>query len=304
LKSNTPWLEISVEVGPEACEAVAALLDHYGQGGAVIETLPARSKPQLDEAAVMRVKAYLPADRNGQKKQKAIQEGLAHLRTQHSIPEVKVRALAQADWAEEWKKGYQTQKIGEHLVITPTWKKYHPKRNEIIVRMDPGMAFGTGLHPTTRLCLIALERYLRPGDRGLDVGTGSGILTIAAVKLGASHVTTLDIEETAVGIAKQNVALNGVSNHVEFYTGTLKDLKKKIRPAYLIVVNILAYTIIKMLPELKEKLLLGGYLIAGGILVDLAEEFETALQEAGLNPVERLTEEDWITVIAQFLPRS
>ncbi len=249
-----------------------------------------------------RVKAYLPT-RQSSKQEKTIRMILNSLKSTYSISRLKVHAL-KTDWTEGWKKGYQPQKIGRRLVITPTWKKYRPKKEEVVILMDPGMAFGTGLHPTTRLCLMALERYLHTGDQVLDVGTGSGILTIAAVKLGASRVTALDIEETAVEIAKQNVALNKTSDHVELYTGTLKELKKQIQPAHLIIVNILAYTIIKMLPELKEKLLPGGYLITGGILAELAKEFETALQEAGLNPVEHLTEEDWITVIARSPPRS
>jgi ribosomal protein L11 methyltransferase len=248
------------------------------------------------------VKAYLPTHQSS-KQEKAIRLGINHLKSTYSISRLKIRTL-KTDWTEGWKKGYQPHKIGRRFVITPTWKRYRPKKEELTILMDPGMAFGTGLHPTTRLCLMALERYLRAGDRVLDVGTGSGILTIAAVKLGASHVTALDIEETAIEIAKQNVALNKVSDHVELYTGTLKDLKKKIQPVRLIVVNILTYTIIKMLQEFKKKLLPGGYLVAGGILAELAEEFETALIEAGLNLLERLTEEDWITVIAQFPPRS
>ena len=223
---------------------------------------------------------------------------LNRLKSTYSIPRLKVHTL-KTDWTEGWKKGYQPQKIGRRLVITPTWKRYRPKKEELVILMDPGMAFGTGLHPTTRLCLVALECYLRAGDRVLDAGTGSGILTIAAVKLGASRVTALDIEETAVEIARQNVTLNGVSDHVELHTGTLKDLQPRVQSAHLIVVNILAYTIIKMLPELKELLLPEGHLIAGGILAELAEEFENTLQEAGLNPVERLTEEDWVTIIAQ-----
>ncbi len=290
-----------MEVDPEACEAVAELLGRYGKGGAVIETLPTKRGVQ-GGTPVTRVKAYLPT-RQSSKQEKTIRMILNSLKSTYSISRLKIHAL-KTDWTEGWKKGYQPHKVGKRLVITPTWKKYRPKKEEVIILMDPGMAFGTGLHPTTRLCLMALERYLHTGDQVLDVGTGSGILTIAAIKLGACHVTALDIEETAVGIAKQNVALNKTSDHVELYTGTLKELKKQIQPAHLIIVNILAYTIIKMLPELKEKLLPGGYLIAGGILAELAKEFETALQEAGLNPVEHLTEEDWITVIARSPPRS
>jgi ribosomal protein L11 methyltransferase len=296
LKSSTLWIEVSVEVGPDACEAVAEFFDRYGKGGAVIETLP--GQPGGRDTPVTRVKAYLPTRQNT-KQEKAIRLGLNRLRSIYAISRLKVRLL-KIDWTEGWKKGYRPHRIGKRLVITPTWKRYRPKKEDLVILMDPGMAFGTGLHPTTRLCLMALERYLHPGDRILDVGTGSGILTIAAVKLGASHVTALDIEETAVKTAKQNVALNKVSGHVELYTGTLKDLTKKVEPARLIVVNILAYTIIKMLPELKEKLRPGGFLIAGGILAELAHEFENALQEAGLTPVERFSEEDWVTLIAQF----
>lgn len=290
-----------MEVDPEACEAVAKILSRYGKGGAVIETLPAKPGVQ-DGVPLTRVKVYLPTQQSS-KQEKAIRMLLNRLKSTYAISELKVHAL-KTDWTEGWKKGYQPHKIGKRLVITPTWKRYRPKKEELVILMDPGMAFGTGLHPTTRLCLMALERYLRPGHRVLDVGTGSGILTIAAVKLGASHITALDIEEMATNVAKQNSVLNSISEHVELYTGTLKDFQKQIHPVYLIVVNILAYTIIKMLPELKEKLLPGGYIIAGGILAELAEEFENALQEARLNPVERLTEEDWVTVIAQSHPRS
>ena len=165
--------------------------------------------------------------------------------------------------------------------------------------MDPGMAFGSGLHPTTRLCLMALERYLKAGDHVLDVGTGSGILAIAAAKLGASQITALDVEDVAVETARENATLNGVSDRIELHTGTVGSHYPEIKHAQLIVVNILAYTIIDLIVPLREKLLPGGILIGGGILDEYAQEVEDALKTRHFAVVERLVEEEWVSVVAR-----
>lgn len=241
---------------------------------------------------------YLPAalwDR----KRPQIERMLQDLRKEYPISDVRTRELTKEDWTERWKKGYEIRKISRRLVIVPSWKNYSPKRDEVVVTMDPGMAFGTGLHPTTRLCLVALEKYLKTGERVLDVGTGSGILTIAAVKFGAGHVTALDIEATAVEIAKQNVIQNGVSDRVNLYTGTLQDPGLEIKPANLILVNILAYTIIKMLPDLKAKLLPGGRIINSGILKEYAPDVETAMKTEGFELIETLEEGEWVSLVAR-----
>jgi len=244
------------------------------------------------------VKIYLPAaiwDR----RRPRIERTLRELRKEFSISKPKTRKLGREDWAEQWKTGYDTRKVGRRIVIVPSWKKYTPKRNEIAVTIDPGMAFGTGLHPTTRLCLIALEKYLKTGRRVLDVGTGSGILAIAAVKLGAERVDALDIEAAAIDAAKRNSAENGVADRVRLHLGTLKELGAKIPPADLVLVNILAYTIIRMLPELKAKLRPGGLLITSGILDEFRHDVEAALKREGFEVIEALQEEDWVSLVAR-----
>jgi ribosomal protein L11 methyltransferase len=246
----------------------------------------------------VRVNIYLPAALWDRKRPR-IDKILRDLRKEYRISNPRTRELGPKDWTEQWKKGYEIRKIGERLVIVPSWKDYSARPDEVVVTMDPGMAFGTGLHTTTRLCLIALEKYLKTGEHVLDVGTGSGILTIAAVKFGAGHVTALDIEATAVEIAKQNVSQNGVSNRVNLYTGTLQEFGLEIKQANLILVNILAYTIIKMLPGLKAKLLPGGHIISSGILKEYAPDVEAAIKKEGLEIIESLQEDDWVSLVAR-----
>lgn len=279
---------------------MAERIGPHGEGGAVIESRPegpARLSNNPVSASVW-VKIYLPAALWDRKRPR-IEKILRDLRKNHFISDVWNRELGPKDWTEEWKKGYETRKVGRRFVIVPSWKTYRPKRNEVVVTMDPGMAFGTGLHPTTKLCLLALEKYLKTGEVVLDVGTGSGILLIAAVKLGAGHVTAFDIEPEAVEIAKQNAIQNGVSDRVTLHTGTLKELGPKIPTADLILVNILAYTIIRLLPELKSRLRPGGRLVTSGILSEFRGDVETAMKEQGFEIIESLQEEDWVAIIAR-----
>ncbi len=294
-KSEKKWIEIAVRVHETSREAVSELFDRLGEGGAVTETVPAKRGAGETGTRTIRVKAYLPSDRRAVSRRREVLKELRELRRRFAIPRATVRTLTEAGWSEAWQKHFKKQTIGKRIIILPTRKRYTPRRNEVVIRMDPGMAFGTGLHSTTRLCLMALESRLRPGDRVLDIGTGSGILAIAAVGLGADHVTAIDIESDAVQVARKNVARNGVAKNVTLHAGTLQKLRDEIGPAHLIVVNILAYTIINMLPDLKEKLRPGGWLIGGGILKEFKGDVTRTLSNAGFNRVEWLEEEDWLT---------
>jgi ribosomal protein L11 methyltransferase len=244
------------------------------------------------------VKIYLPAILWNRKRLR-IEQMLRDLRGEFSISDFRTRKLGRKDWADQWKKDYDVRRVGRRIVIVPSWKTYRPKRNDIVVTMDPGLAFGTGIHPTTRLCLIALEKYLKTGNRVLDVGTGSGILAIAAVKLGAESIEALDIEAAAIEVASRNVIENGVADRVTLYSGTMKELGGKIPPVDLILVNILAYTIIRMLPDLKPKLRPGGHIISSGILDEYAADVEDALKKEGFEMTESLQEEDWVSLVAR-----
>jgi len=293
------WFEISVEANAEACEAVAALFDRYGRGCAVVETLPLRSNRLSPDSSVVLIKAYLPSNLQFSQTRRAIEDRLGRLRTCYPISETEVREFTDQDWAWEWKKGYQIQKIGQRLVIVPSWEKYTAMQGEAVMHMDPGMAFGSGLHPTTRLCLVALERHLQPGQRVLDIGTGSGIQAIAAVKLGAGSAVALDTDATAVAVARQNASLNGVLDSIEFFTGKLEEIASQIQPVPLIVVNILACTIINMIPYFKAQLAPDGHLITGGILNKFSLEVEVALMKGGFEAVALLKEEDWISFVVR-----
>lgn len=290
------WLEISVEVDGEAAEAVHAIFEHYGEGGAVFERtfLASDEASEYLENPSLTVKAFIPADDTA--KRAALEQALWHLGQLYPIPPPRICELTEADWAEAWKKGYDIQRLGRRLVIVPTWLEYSPAPGEVVIRLEPGMAFGTGLHPTTRLCAAALEDYLRPGDHVLDVGTGSGILAIAAAKLGAATVRAVDIDPVAVRVAHENAALNGVESVLEIEVGSAEP---GLGQFDVITANILANVIVDLTGDLVTCLAPSGYLIAGGIL----EAHEASVLErwraAGLIVVDRSQFKDWISLVAQ-----
>jgi ribosomal protein L11 methyltransferase len=198
-------------------------------------------------------------------------------------------------------------------VIVPTWETYEPAAQEIVIRLEPGMAFGTGLHPTTRLCLRAMEDHLTPGSTVLDVGTGSGILAIAASRLGAGSVLALDADLAAVSVAQQNVSMNGTSDRVVVQHGTLRggdtvpryfvpDTDLGVLDSgqfHLILINILAPVIISVAPELAARLRPGGKVIAAGLIETQERDVVEALRAEGLFPVERTQEKDWVALVTE-----
>ncbi|MFQ6057926.1 MAG: 50S ribosomal protein L11 methyltransferase [Anaerolineae bacterium] len=293
------WLEISVQADGEAAEAVCEVFNRYGQGGAVIEEVLAPN----DEAStylsppLVRVKAFLPLDDAHEEGRQRLEEALWHLGQLYPIPPPQIRELAEEDWAEAWKRGYGVQRIGRRIVAVPSWQAYTPHAEDIVLRLDPGLAFGTGLHPTTRMCLVALEARLEPGARVLDVGTGSGILAIAAAKLSASQVLALDIDPLAVRIARENVRLNGVKDIVTVREGSLETGNLDLGTWDLILINILAETIIDLAGDLSTLLKPGGLLIAGGIIAEHEPAVVAGLRQANVTVVERLQDGDWVSLI-------
>lgn len=291
-------LEISVEADDEGAEAVAAAFNNYAYGGAVIEQ---RVTPEpgetIDPARPFTVRAFLLADESLEAKRHALEEAVWHLRQLRPLGELSVREWEEADWAEEWKRYYTILHVGERTVIKPTWLEYRAQPGELVIEIDPGMAFGTGLHPTTRLCLAALEQYMAPGMRVLDVGTGSGILSIAAAKLGALEVDACDIDPVAVEIAHRNAVLNRVSEVVRVGAGSL-HLEDEPRNVDLIVVNILAETIADLAPALAHHLAPHGIVIASGILVEKMHVAEDALGTAGMRLLDTRREGDWVAIVA------
>jgi ribosomal protein L11 methyltransferase len=297
--------------------SVFSLLNQWGRGGAVVEQSPG------DDAGTT-VKAYLlPEDEVTLRQIEAGLEVLSQARrssypqdspTIHNFPEPRIRFLSETDWAEAWKTHYDVLRVGRRLVIKPTWRDYDPLPSDLIIELDPGMAFGSGLHPTTRLCLEAMEDFLRPGSSVLDVGTGSGILAVVAARLGASHVLALDIDPLAIKVARDNTALNQVEPVVQVEVGTVEIPNTKYQisnqqisksanlqsPNWdMVVANILAETIVELMPALVANLAPKGVLVASGIIPDRAEIVIDSLHENDLALAERREDGEWLALIAR-----
>ncbi len=294
------WLELSVEVDPEAVEAVCEVLSRYGyQGGVVIEEArrPADDglslAPDPDRPATLHT--YIPHDTHAAQTVRRIEMALNLLGHLRPIGPLRVRALTEEDWGQAWKAYYPILHVGRRLVVVPAWKRFRPSREQIALRLDPGSAFGTGLHPTTQLCLRALERFLQPGMRVLDLGTGSGILAIAAARLGSGPVLALDSDPVATQAARKNVHRNRLNGRVQVQEGTLEG---DLGPFGLILANLLARTIRELAGRLAAALVAGGLLISSGILVEQADEVEAALREASLTTLEQLQEGDWVALVS------
>jgi ribosomal protein L11 methyltransferase len=309
------WLEITVQADGEAAEAVAELFNRYGRGGAVIE-IPVDLFEHEAEAgplpSTVLVKTYLPPDDTAGDLRRRIEEGLWHLGRLYPLAEPAVRELAEADWAEAWKSHYHLLRVGRRLVIVPAWQAYETAPGEVAVRLEPGMAFGTGLHPTTRLCLEAIEAHLPPGGTLLDVGTGSGVLAIAAALLGASSVLALDADIVSVRVAGENVALNGVGDRVSVRHASLPGggevplhfspdgpLELLVEGTFdLVAANILAPVIGGMAASLAARLAPGGTLVAAGLIEPQEAVVVDAFRAQGLDILERRQEKDWVCLVA------
>ena len=209
---------------------------------------------------------------------------------------VDVNEVKEEDWANNWKKYYKTTKIGERVVIKPVWEEYTAQGDEVVVEMDPGMSFGTGTHETTRLCSMGLEEYMKNGDLVFDIGTGSGILSIIASKLGADKVIGVDIDQVAVDAAKENVEYNKCEN-VEILKGDLMDHVSG--KADIVIANIMADIVIFLTDTVSNFVKDGGYFISSGIIEEKRDEVIEALKKNDFEVVEVKQERHWVSIIAK-----
>lgn len=306
------WREITVETTEEAAEAVANLFYEVGAQGVVIEdprviaryleenVWDAYELPsELLEAENIVIKGYLPVDERLEERLKLFESRLAGLERYFVswLAKVSYAEIAEADWSSAWKTYYKPQRVGERVVISPSWEQYEAQPGDIVVWLDPGMAFGTGSHPTTAMLIQLMERYLAPGSDVVDVGTGSGVLAIVAAKLGAKSVLALDIDTLAVEIAEQNAALNAVSRIVSVrYNDLLMGLEGRYQ---MITANITADPILALLPDARRLLDPGGVLLASGIIRHRYRDIEAKLRALGYTLVETLTEGEWVSLAAR-----
>ena len=208
------WIEVCLRADGESAEAIAEVLARYGHQGVSIEQLgippDTWDESEVPPPQALLLRAYIPDDEQLEDKKSALESALGHMRLMYPMPQPAYQALDAEDWSEAWKAHYQPMRIGERLLIRPLWIETEPAPGEIVIALDPGMAFGTGTHPTTQLCLEALERLIEPAQDVLDLGSGSGILAIAAAKLGARRVLALDVDPLAATATAENAGVNGV----------------------------------------------------------------------------------------------
>jgi ribosomal protein L11 methyltransferase len=306
------WLELAVEVDPEAVEPVSELFARLGyNGGVVVEQAAPEVQAEqsswdelqymeIDPSRPISVRTYLPIDKDAPEKRKQIEQALWHLGRMRPVGDLRVRECKEEDWANAWKAFYGIQRLGKQIVIKPSWLEYKPKEGDVVLDLDPGMAFGTGLHPTTRLCLVALEEQVQPGMKMLDLGTGSGILAIAAAKLGGPEaaVEAVDTDIVAVHATQQNVERNGLSARISVEQGSAEAAKVD-GPYRLVVANILASVIIELAKSLYTLVEPGGTLITSGIIIERGDAVAAALERAGLPVRETKREGDWLCLISE-----
>ncbi|MDM5359781.1 50S ribosomal protein L11 methyltransferase [Peribacillus sp. RS7] len=308
------WSEFAIQTTNEAVEPVSNILHEAGASGVVIEDPLELVKEREnvfgeiyhlnpddypDEGVV--IKAYLPVNSFLGETVDAIKESINNLHLfdiDLGKNVVSISEVNEEEWATAWKKYYNPVKISERFTIVPTWEDYTPvSSDELIIELDPGMAFGTGTHPTTVMCIQALERTVRPGDLVVDVGTGSGVLSIAAALLDAKRIQSLDLDEVAVQSAIQNVELNNVQDKVSVSKGNLLDGVNE--QADVVVANILAEVIMSFTDDVAKVVKPGGYFIASGIIQPKKQDVKDAITGSGFTISETILMEDWVAIIAK-----
>lgn len=296
------WVELSVETPPEFVEPLTQVFTEHGEGGVAIE-LPGGHNPDEGESAPdpdrVTVRTYIPHDRRLEQRYSRIDTALRLIAHVGDISDLRVRVVEEQEWADAWKEHFHVLRVGERAVIVPTWRAYEPREDDVVISIDPGMAFGTGHHPTTRMCMELLEQYIEPGYRVLDLGCGSGILSILAAKLGASEVLGLEIDSTAAAVAASNVQMNGVQDIVKIQDATLPN-PHALRGNYdLLVANVSAKVITDLAEHVVDVVRSGGRLIFSGILDRQRAGVVERMGELGVTFDDGSTDEDWEALVGR-----
>ncbi len=300
------WTEVQIRTKTENEEIVTNALYDLGVQGLAIEDpkdildlVEVREDWDLiDEKLISQgfntiiIKCYLRESEDLIKKIQAIEKSIK------GLGQVVVSEIYEQDWSEKWKTYYKPIKIGKNIVIKPSWEDYKSRAEDVIIELDPGMAFGTGTHETTILCIEDIEKYMKTGDKVFDIGCGSGILSIVAAKLGAKKVISVDLDDLAVRVAKENIENNNVDNIVNIEKGNLLDVVEE--KADLIVSNILAEVIVKLSNSIKNYLNDEGLFISSGIIKEKKNIVEEALKENNFTILETKTMDGWVSIVAKY----
>ena len=303
------WIETKVvfeAADPDmATDLISDIFYQFGLQGVVVET-PGVTPPEgwgedaLPMPTAHAVIGYFADTASISLKMETLQKALDGLMNAQGVnSRIFYRAIDEEDWAESWKAYFWPEKVGKRIVIKPTWREYERRPGEIVIEIDPGMAFGTGSHPTTSLCIRMIEDYLEPGWELLDVGTGSGILMIAAGKMGAASVWGVDIDDVAIAVSRKNLLLNGIPEaSFRVLTGSL--ISGISRRFDVVVANILTEIILELMPSIPGVLKSGGLFVASGIIAENRDQIVSALTKRNFDVLEVREKEGWIAVAARF----
>jgi len=301
------WLELSVEADIEAVEAVSEILGRVASGGTTVEPafdlVDEGLGARVDPLRPATVRGYVPARDASAAETAAAEtaEALGHLQAfgLRPIGELRTRLVYEADWAEAWKAFFPVLRVGRRLVVRPTWRRHRRDPDDVVLALDPGMAFGTGLHPTTRLCLAALEALADDGGldgaRVLDIGCGSGILAIAALRLGATRAYGVDTDPIAIESTLVNARRNRLARRLRARVGSLPSAEP---PFDVVLANLVAGVLVPLAGALHDELRPGGTLLASGIFTDREADVRVALETVGLAIRERSAEGEWVALAA------
>ncbi len=310
------WIEVTIKTTTEAVEPITNILYEQGAGGAVIEDpkdFLFQKKNELDwdyvEEEVFKkneeddvlIKTYVSEEKNVMEFVEIIKRkvlGLKDFGIDIGEGSVSLDQVNEADWANAWKAYYKPTKVGQRVVVKPTWEDYAIQDGDLIIELDPGMAFGTGTHETTSMCIRELEKYVNKDSKVFDIGCGSGILAIAAAKLGAKEVVAVDLDEVAVKVAKENVLENKVEENVSVMHGNLTDVIKD--KADVIVANIIADIIKILAKDVQNFMKEDAIFISSGIILDKVEEVKESLIENGFEIVEVQKLGEWSAIVSKL----
>lgn len=301
---NNSHLEVSIKINPIVQELVSDfMMEELGCSGIVLEETRYKDLKIVSEERDI-IKGYLWINpdnplteaelRNiiAKKKKQFVKNGISE--DNLGSWDVSFANTPEEQWAHNWKKFWHPMKIGNRIVVCPSWEEYSPSENEIIIELDPGSAFGTGTHQTTRLCMIAMEKYLKKGDNIADVGMGSGILSIAGLKLGAKKAVGVDNDPSVIEVAKDNAKKNNVFELVDFYAGSACDINSQFD---FVAANILHHILIEIMEDLTKLIKPSGLIVLSGIIKEKEQDVLKSALNSGLKLIEIIEEDNWVAIV-------
>ncbi len=302
------WIEAKIVFDHSDNDLVADLISDvfydFGLQGVVVDDPGLEPEEDWAEDAIGRptthaVTGYFYKDGQADGRCKTLEEKLTQLKEKLVFfYRISYKELDEQDWAHAWKAYFWPQKIGRNMVVKPTWRDYRAAADDIVIELDPGMAFGTGTHPTTALCITMIEKYLRSGDSFLDVGTGSGILMIAAAKLGAGRLCGIDKDEVAIEVAAQNLELNNVNP--QMFRLTTGNLVAEINESFsFVAANIFTHVILELLQDVSRVLTDEGVLVCSGIIAENKQSVISAIENLGFEILETAAKDEWVAIVGR-----